>query len=107
MDKNERNFTYSNIFFNREAESRQALELANRKLQADMKGKEQMIMKNELDVNELKSNLDSAKEAKNFQVKLIVRFSHQYLRFFSVRETEHEILHKLISFLSKGEVILF
>ena len=59
-------------FFNREAESRQALELANRKLQADMKGKEQTIMKNELDITELKSNLDSAKEAKNFQVKLIV-----------------------------------
>ena len=67
MDETWRNAT----FFNREAESRQALELANRKLQADMKGKEQTIMKNELDITELKSNLDSAKEAKNFQVKLI------------------------------------
>ena len=73
-------------FFNREAESRQALELANRKLQADMKGKEQTIMKNELDITELKSNLDSAKEAKNFQVKVLVRFCHQCLRLFSIRE---------------------
>ena len=52
----------------REAESKQSVELSSRKLQSEMKSKEQHILKLGADLTELQLQLDSEKNARVLQV---------------------------------------
>ena len=80
-------------FSYREAETKQAIELAGRKLQMDLKSKDQQIHQLESEVHELQVTLGTERESRALQVQnylFIIMIVYFICYYFSVAVLENK-----------------
>jgi len=86
----------------REAESRQTIELSNRKLQSDLKAKDQSLIKLQAEINEYQINLEAEKESKALQEEL---YQEQLRQHESVLQEAQKTFHHHAQAVSKLEAL--